>query len=270
MPRLSQHHSQDAVKMLFIGDSGSGKTGALAALVMAGYELAILDFDNGLDILFNILRAQPNAEELLDRVYYETCTDKLKTVSGLAVPDGVPKGWSKALKLLDKWKTDDYDLGPVSTWGPNRVLVLDSLTFAGKSAYRYVDAVNAFKDGRQTYGEAQKQLEGCLALLYSDTIKCNVIVTSHITFVDMEGGFTKGYPSSIGKALSPQIPRYFNSVIEAKTKGSGSSAKHVIITVPDGMIELKVPTLPGKIPAELPLETGLAKFFEAQVGPLKK
>lgn len=270
MPRLSDHHSQETVKMLFIGDSGSGKTGALASLVKAGYELAILDFDNGLDILFNILREEPNASELLSRVYYATCVDKLKTISGVPVPDGVPKGWSSALKLLDNWKEEDVDLGQVSTWGPERILVIDSLTFASKSAFRYVDTINSFKDARQTYGEAQKQIEGMLGLLYSDTVKCNVIITSHITFVDVDGGFTRGYPSSIGKALSPQIPRYFNSVIEAKTKGTGPNAKHVIITVPDGMIELKVPTLPGKIPAELPLETGLATFFEAQVGKLKK
>jgi len=132
-----------------------------------------------------------------------------------------------------------------------------------KAAFRYVDTVQAFKDKRQTYGESQRLIEAVLGLLASaESTPCPVIITSHITFVETAGGINKGYPASIGKALSPQIPRYFNSVIEAKTKGTGATAKHVIITVPDGLIELKNSGKPGSIPAEFPLETGLASFFK--------
>ena len=56
MPALSDHQSSQTTKMLFIGDSGSGKTGALASLAAAGYNLRILDVDNGVDILANLLR----------------------------------------------------------------------------------------------------------------------------------------------------------------------------------------------------------------------
>ena len=55
MPALGQHQSSDIVKMLFIGPSGAGKTGALASLASAGYNLRILDMDNGLDVLANVL-----------------------------------------------------------------------------------------------------------------------------------------------------------------------------------------------------------------------
>ena len=51
MPSLSAHQSNDYVKLLLCGDSGSGKSGALASLVGAGYKLRILDMDNGLDSL---------------------------------------------------------------------------------------------------------------------------------------------------------------------------------------------------------------------------
>ena len=262
MPKLTEHASSSASKLLFIGDSGSGKTGALASLVKAGYELRILDFDSGLDILVNLLRAEPNASELLARVEYETLTDKFKSrPNGGVILDGIPKAYSSALKLLTNWNTPSANFGNIETWDENVVLVIDSLTFMCMAAFRWVDAVYHFKDPRQTYGEAQTQIEDVLGMLYSDRIKCNVIVNSHITFIDVDGGFTKGYPSSIGKALSPRIPRFFNSVIEAKTKGTGASAKHVILTVPDGMIELKNPAAPGKIPAELPIETGLATYL---------
>ena len=50
MPNLSKHQSSEFTKLLLMGDSKSGKTGALASLVLAGYKLRILDFDNGLEI----------------------------------------------------------------------------------------------------------------------------------------------------------------------------------------------------------------------------
>ena len=266
MPNLSTHQSQSSTKMLLIGDSGSGKTGALASLVEAGYELIIFDFDNGLDILVNILRTKPNAEELLSRITFTTCTDKLKAVGGMMRPDGPPTAFTSALKLLTEWETEDENLGKSSEWGPEKIIVIDSLTMMCKAAFRYVEIINGFKDGRQTYGEAQRLIESMLGLLYSEAIRANVIVTSHITFIDTDAGLTKGYPSSIGKALSPQIPRYFNTVLETKTKGTGANARHVILTQPDGLIELKNSAAPGKVPVELPIETGLATFFKLAKG----
>lgn len=263
MPKLTSHKEQKPIKMLFIGDSGTGKTGALASLVKEGYSLVILDFDNGLDILVNLLMEEPNADELLSRVTYATCTDKFKAINGNLVPDGQPKAYATAMKLLTNWKTDDEDLGAATTWDDKTILVVDSLTFMSNAAFRYVDFINNFKDPRMTYGSAMSLIEDTLGLLYSDAIKCNVIVNSHIAFIETDSGTNKGYPSSIGKALSPKIPRYFNTVLQAKVVGAGASAKRKIRTVPDGSIDIKTAIVPGKLPNELPLETGLADFFKA-------
>lgn len=262
MPSLLQHQSQSVTKLLFIGDSGSGKTGALASLAEAGYNLRILDFDAGLDILVNALRRKPNAAELLKRVTYMTLTDKMKAVGGVMLPDGAPTAFSRAMNLCQNWKTVDEDLGPVSTWGDKDILVVDSLTFLSHSCFRFVDTTFQYKDPRQTYGEAQKRIESFLAMLYSDSVKCNVIVNSHIALIEKEGaGIMKGYPMSIGVALSPRIPTYFNTVLQAKIVGAGASTKRVISTVPSGLVDLKTSVLPDQVPAELPLETGLGEYF---------
>jgi hypothetical protein len=262
MPKLTQHKNAHSNKLLLIGDSGSGKTGSLISLLKAGYKLVILDFDNGLDILVNACMEEPDGEKLLEQVTYATLTDKMKAVGNNVIPDGQPKAFSQAMKLLTNWKTEDEDLGPASTWDTDTVLVVDSLTLMSKAAFRYVDTINNFKDARQTFGEAMKLIESALGMLYSDSIKCHVIINSHVTYIENEAGINKGYPSSIGKALSPNIPRYFNSVLQVKVIGAGANAKRVIRTVPDGTIDLKAPVLPGKIPAELPLKTGLADFFK--------
>ena len=51
MVKLAEHTSGDATRILYLGNSGAGKTGSLVSLVEAGYNLRILDMDNGVGIL---------------------------------------------------------------------------------------------------------------------------------------------------------------------------------------------------------------------------
>jgi hypothetical protein len=51
VPKASDHLATGLRKMLYIGDSGTGKTTSLISLVKAGYILRIFDFDNLLDPL---------------------------------------------------------------------------------------------------------------------------------------------------------------------------------------------------------------------------
>lgn len=264
MPTLSHHQSFETTKMLFVGDSGSGKTGALASLVKAGYELVIADMDNGLDILRSLL-----TNEELERVHFQTFTDQLKSIEGKVVPKGNPTAWPELLKNLDNWKDEDETLGPISDWEHPRVFVLDSMTLAGLAALRWQLHMNG-RSGQQPWqsdwGEAMDKLEKMLQLLYSDAVRCHVIVTSHVTYLESEEGqMTRGLPMALGSKLPPKVPRYFNTVVLARTQGSGSAAKHKIFTRSQGIVELKN-AAPGKMPPDLPLETGLATIFKTLQG----
>lgn len=55
MASIKEHTSADVTKLLLVGDSGSGKTAALASLANAGKNLRILDYDDGLSILPDLL-----------------------------------------------------------------------------------------------------------------------------------------------------------------------------------------------------------------------
>jgi hypothetical protein len=103
-------------------------------------------------------------------------------------------------------------------------------------------------------------LESLLQMLYDENVKCNVIINCHIAYIGEENGPAKGYPNSLGKALSPKMGRYFNSILMAQTIGQGKSAKHRILTKSVGVVELKN-VAPNKVPADYPLETGLADYF---------
>lgn len=254
MPSLSKHQSNDFTKLLIEGDSGSGKTGALASLAPA-FDLRILDFDNGLEPLKQFVgRDNPDR---LSSIEYRTLRDDY-TASALGPVVTKPKAFVEGLKMLDKWKYDDTDLGDPAAWGPSAILVLDSLTFFSDAAFEWARGLNpGAKDPRQWYGSAQEAIESVLALLTSDSFRTNVIVISHVKYVDNPDGTRKGYPTAVGSALSPVIPRYFNSVALCRTSPGG---KRTIQTSATAMIDLKNPK-PFAMADSYPIETGLAEYF---------
>lgn len=257
MPSLSAHHSDRFTKMLLEGDPSSGKTGSLTSLVKAGYNLRILDMDNGLDILKQcVLRECP---EKIEKVEYRPLRDKYKASASGPILDGSPKAFVEALKMLDKWKYGETDFGIPAEWGADVILVVDTLTSLSDSAFEWAKGLNpTAKDPRQWYGQAQEAIEKVIALLTSASFETNVIIISHVKYVDNPDGSRKGYPTAVGSALSPVLPRYFNSVALCQTSASN---RRTIRTATTAMIDLKNPK-PFEMEKEMPIETGLATFFE--------
>jgi len=265
LPSLSQHQSNDFVKLLLLGDSKAGKTGSLVSLVKAGYRLRILDFDNLLDVLkFFILEECPDK---IDNVEVRTLRDK-RVASPLGpIISGTPQAFPQALRMLDRWKyTEDgveTDLGPPAQWGAECILVLDSLSRFCDAAFDFRDPLtptgkSGEKDTRATYGDAQDAVENVLAMLTSKSFATNVIVIAHGTYTDLPDGTKKIFPQGVGQKLSPKIPQYFPTYIRYKNIGGN----RVIQTVSDAMIDLANPR-PFAIQSSYNLKTGLAEIFAA-------
>ena len=268
MPTLKQHHSNEFPKMIILGDPGSGKTGCLASLVKAGYWLGILDYDNGLEPLKQFILHE--CPEDIENVEYRTLRDKHKASPTGSVIDGPATAFVDGLKMLDRWKYGDgpgVDLGPPADWGTDRILVVDSLTLFARAAYDWREQLvprgrSGQFDPRAVYFDAQKAIETCVANLTSESFRTNVIVITHVNYVDNEDGTRKGYPNAIGKALSPVLGAYFNSIALCTVKPGG---KRVIQTTPTALIDLKNPAPFAMLP-EYPIGTGLADFFEVLRG----
>lgn len=260
MPALSSRSSSTLVKIMLIGHSGAGKTGALTSLARAGYKICICDLDNGLDALVNHLTAEEPAA--LSRVSYTSFRDKMKSTPAGIIPDGSPKAFMNAVKALDKWE----DGTNPSEWGASTILVIDSLTNLGRAAFQWAKAMNpSAKEPRQWYYAAQDAIESVIATATAEEFATNLIVMSHIDIVEQRDGTLQGFASSIGKALGPKIPRYFNTLASLETKGQGASVKRIIRTMPTNLLTLKNPA-PMKIEAEYPIETGLATLFSKLSG----
>jgi hypothetical protein len=259
--------------MLLLGDAASGKTGALASLVLAGYNLRIIDFDKGLGVLKNLLNEKD--PKLLDKVDCVSISDVYKNVGG-RITCTQAKAWSEA----NKWLSNFEPYGPLDTWTPQDILVVDSLTFAGKAAMNFISSLNG-RLGQSPYQsdylEGQRLVENLCSLLHSDTVRCNVICITHIrelskteTRTDAKGnairipitGTEKSYPETgTGQALSPTIGRHFNAILSVEV----NFGRREIFTQPHGNIALK--SAGGStIPVKYPLETGLADYFKAVRG----
>lgn len=265
MPTLDSYNEDKPLKCLLIGASGAGKTGALGSLVDAGYKLRILDYDNGLDVLPQVITKREN----LKNVSYVTLTDGLQLVGDKIITKGMPSAFQKGLKLLNDWKPEgEESLGKATDWGRDTIIVVDSLTFMGQAALARVLFMNGRGGGKpeiQDWGDAMAQLEHVLGMLYSDAINCHVIVLTHIAFVGGdEGAPLFGFPSALGSKLPPKVGRYFNHTLQADVIGSGKAAKRVIRTKPNGLIDIKCPL--KDIPETLPLATGLAEYFKLARG----
>lgn len=253
MPTLDNHQSDSYTKLIYIGDSSTGKTGSLVSLLAAGYKFKILDMDNGLETLKIYARL---AQTDLSGVEYETFRDQYRSTSAGPLIKGQPKAFTDALGKMTEWAEIEDD---------KTIFVLDSLSAYGRAAYEWAKGMNpTAKDPRQWYFSAQQAVESTIALLTGENFKMNVILISHINYKEVTENVTKGHVNAVGSALGPIIPRYFNTLLLAEVSGAGKNVKRKIKTLPTGIIDLKIPSPQAE--AEYPLETGLASIFELLKG----
>lgn len=257
MAKANEQTQEEFIKILYVGDSGTGKTGSLISLIEAGYDIRMLDFDNGVASLTHLIKKR--CPQRLSQLDYILLRDKFKadTLKGI-VPNGKPRAFIDAMKFLNKW--DDESLP--EEWGPNTVFVLDSLTSFGQAAFLWAQSMNpTAKDGRQWYGTAQDAIRRVLDMVTSQNFGCHTIVMSHIQDVELSEGVFRSQCTSIGKALGPDVPKVFNIWVQAEARGTGGNVRRSILTQPNNRLELKT-TIPWELEKSLELDSGLATIFE--------
>lgn len=262
MPKLSK--IETPIKALFLGDSGVGKTGSLWSLAAAGFKIKLYDADMGFGVLNSACKSA-GCPEAVDNIEVNSFTNKLKSNAlGFAVPIGKPEAWPKFLGALNAWP-DSPQEGAL-TWGQETVMVIDSLTKLGRLALLNAQH-NEAKSGKQPeiqhYGTAMAQLEALMGMLYSDHVRCHVIIMTHIAYEKSDIGAMMGLPMSLGEKLAPVIPTYFNTMIVGKSSGK----RRILSTKPASMVQTKVEAF-GEVKDEYDLadgstpKPGLYQFFK--------
>lgn len=251
--------------MLFVGDSSTGKTGALISLLQTGYKIGMLDTDNGIDILITL--AKQLCPDKVGNIKYVTCRDMKeydKANKKMKVA-GQPKAFSRAMEFTETWDDGTHP----KEWGPEWIFVVDSLSTLGSAAHDWAESLNPMaKEPRTWVFGAQKVIEAYISGITGDEFNTNVIVITHLSPGPKEDLIPKLYAAVVGSALGPKLPKYFNNLILAESSGQGKNVKRVLRTVPTGTVDLKTSN-PLQIEGELPQATGLATLFEKLKGTSK-
>lgn len=288
----SPHH------ILYLGDSGDGKTGSTVALAAMGYEVFNYDLDNGQEILYDfltspksiyrhekrtsdaqILWTKEQAETILDRYHFKTIIEKFNIQGDKAVPRG--EAWNEVHMAMNAWIEDAPDgekknYGNISTWDTSRIVIIDSFSRYNDFAKNYHLKLNMRSGQGLRVGVAESNDYSAIynmILPQMDLFKslsCHVIMICHIQYLDAMLGVPQtdpkarrdktGYAQTIGPKIAPMIGQYFNHTIRAKRIGTGPATKRVILTQVDDSVGLKTPA-PLRVKREYPIETGLAEYF---------
>lgn len=263
MPKtLDKAAKSPKITMLLVGDPGGGKTGALASLANAGFNLKVLDFDGNLAPLLSKID-----KDKLGQVSYHTLAERIKfnPATMKAKAGANPKAFTKAMKALDNWNFDEPDAPVLSAedFTTNDVLVLDSLSLFSKCAMNWAMAQEG-KLGEQPriqdWGSGGRWVNSFVEALVSEDIPCHVIVITHLTAIEHESGLSKFFPKALSKGTDTEVAKYFDTMLLMEVKGSGDMCKRVLRTKATAMFPTKDP---HGVEDKMPITNCLAKYFKA-------
>lgn len=205
-------------RILICGEPAAGKTGALAQLANSGYRLFIHDFDSNSRVIGSYLK--PCAADIYINRYTaaKITSTSLFAGTGVASKQAVD-AMRQFCKLLEHWKIDGEDLGPVAAMTPKDVIVVDSGTFLGEMLLLAAqEDPETKRDMRSLYNVAGRYYGAILDHLTGPKVGASVIVLTHLMQTgdkDDQGkivGKARDIPVGVGEKFSKKMQTYFSDI----------------------------------------------------------
>ena len=249
--------------VLLSGFPGTGKTHSLVTFVKAGLELFVLCTEGrGIETLIDAA-----AKEGVDinRIHWSTVKAKSGGIAGLKTQaqfantmtyeglSGIKVGIEKnkmaqymdLLRQIENFHDErtGKDFGDVTSWGPDRVFVLDSLSGLNDIILSNTVGLKP-APAMGEWGVAQKQEMDFVNLLTSD-LKCFFVLTSHLDRVEEEvTKMQRVVPAGIGSKVGPRIGKYFSEVVQAKRNVDQAGKASFVWSTAESTADLKNRALP--------------------------
>lgn len=272
------------IRTLLVGYPGAGKTGSLVSLINAGYKLRVLDFDGNIRPI--LMFSEPDK---LGNVDVVTLQDEMRMGAQVIETKGLPKAYENACKMMTEWKykdgSTDVNLGRSADWGPDTIVVLDSLTSMGTACMN-----RALSIGNRTplsvrqsdWGVAINMQRAFLELLLSSTNNFHVVCLAHLKMITpkavekadedtakqlkqqlVELIPARLYPSALGQGLPTDIAKMFDTVMLVERQVQNGKNKRVMTTKVGAELDVKVPL--KSFPDTLSIDDGMLQLFRALV-----
>jgi hypothetical protein len=219
------------LNILLLGDSGSGKTYSLRSLIDAGLELFVLQTEPGGTVLADLPKDKYHYHYISPATAsWDAMKDSATKINSLSMKaiagmEGINKReygqWIEVISTLGNFTCDrcGESFGDVSTWDTSRVLVIDSLSGLNIMAMDLVVGSKPTKS-MADWGIAMDNLGRLINKLVTDT-QCHMVLTAHLEPErDEVTGRVVNMPSTLGRKLAPQLPRFFDNCIHTIREGT--------------------------------------------------
>lgn len=232
-------------KILLQGASGAGKTHSLGTLVdwaaaqPTPLEVFVLFTENGLETLLGYWKdkGKPVPANLHWHVLRTPTLDLTSLIDGAnkvglmnyealtktTDPNrGKNNPWEKLLKTFTDFPDDrtGKKFGNIGNWGPDKILMNDSLTETAAACFRMVTG-NKPVAAQNEYMVAQTNLMNWMRYM-TQALQCTFVMTAHVHRQSNEvtGTTQLMTKTGIGKALSDDVPQLFSEAIYCVRTGT--------------------------------------------------
>ncbi|CAM5998780.1 unnamed protein product [Sphagnum balticum] len=221
-----------------MGPTGTGKTHALATIAETGAEVLVLFIENGLETFVGYWTDR--GEPIPPNVHWHILSrpiDSFKTMAATAISiNTMAQEALHKMQDVNRAKHNQYvnllnafsdfkdhrtgqSFGAVDSWGPDRVLCIDSLSGINPIVMSLVVGGKPVKS-QADWGIAMDQIEKLIRQL-TDGCKCHIIMTAHVEReIDQVFGGVKISVSTLGSKLAPKLPPMFSDVVLSSRDGN--------------------------------------------------
>lgn len=222
----------DGLKILLMGDSGTGKTAAIHTLKKAGIFPFICFTEPGVDTLmdwakpcedFHWMYVPPSNAPLLVQLARAKQINQLSWGALKKIDDPNKNKYSQFLTLIEAHNNFicrgcGKEFGDVMTWNTDRAIIDDSLSGISTMSMQLTVGGKASPHEGE-WGTAMSNIEMYVNSLTNGT-HCHYILMAHLAREIDEVVGSNIYASTLGKKLAPKLPYNFTDVVNAKRVGT--------------------------------------------------